>query len=28
MPILWTLGICIAVISGGIWWRLPEWKKR
>lgn len=27
MPIFWTLGICIAVISGGIWWRLKEWIK-
>lgn len=26
--IIWTLGISIAIITGGIWWRLPEWKKR
>ncbi|AHB41722.1 hypothetical protein P148_SR1C00001G0935 [candidate division SR1 bacterium RAAC1_SR1_1] len=26
--IIWTLGISIAIITGGIGWRLPEWKKR
>jgi hypothetical protein len=24
---LWTLGICITVISWGIWWRLKDWMK-
>lgn len=26
--IIWTLGISIAIITGGIWWRLGERKKR
>jgi hypothetical protein len=25
--IIWTLGVCIAVISAGIWWRLDKWIK-
>lgn len=25
--IIWTLGVCIALISAGIWWRLEKWIK-
>ena len=25
--IIWTLGVCIAIISGMIWWRLDKWMK-
>ncbi len=25
--IIWTLGVCIALISAGIWWRLDKWIK-
>lgn len=28
MSILWTLGICISIISWGIGWRLKDWTKR